>query len=69
MSTNINAPETSLSKLICAVTDVDQEAAGGLPSWLGSLQGQIWMAPDIDEAWAEVVRLMEEGPVFPTRSA
>ena len=34
-------------------------------SWLGSLKGQIWMAPDFDADNEEIGRLMEEGEVFP----
>jgi prevent-host-death family protein len=37
----------------------------GLPSWFGSLQGQIWIAPDFDADNEEIGRLMEEGEIFP----
>jgi hypothetical protein len=36
---------------------------------MGSLRGQIRIAPDVDEDWTETVRLMEEGPIFPDESA
>lgn len=36
-----------------------------LPSWMGSLHGKIWIAPDIDAVEAEIAREMEEGPIFP----
>ena len=44
-------------------------APADLPSWMGSLQGQIRMSTDIDEDWAEAVRRMEEAPIFPAASA
>lgn len=34
-------------------------------SWLGSLKGQIWMAPDMDATDAEVARQFEESEIFP----
>ena len=36
-----------------------------LPSWVGSLRGQIWIAPDIEEFEKELARQMEENPIFP----
>jgi prevent-host-death family protein len=36
-----------------------------LPSWLGSLKGQIWISPDIDEVDAEIAREFEESKIFP----
>jgi len=36
-----------------------------LPSWLGSLKGQIWISPDIDEVEAEIAREFEESKIFP----
>ena len=48
--------------------DTPGELRGGpddLPSRMGSLHGQIWIASDADEDWAETTRLMEEGPVLP----
>jgi prevent-host-death family protein len=44
-------------------------ARADLPSWMGSLQGQIRMSADIDESWAEAMRWMEEAPIFPSASA
>ena len=38
-------------------------------SWLGSLRGQIWMAPDFDAENEEIGRLMEEGVIFPRDDA
>jgi prevent-host-death family protein len=35
------------------------------PFGMGVLRGRIWMAPDIEDGWAGVVREMEEGPIFP----
>ena len=35
------------------------------PRQLGSLRGKIWIAPDFDEPDAELIDLMEHGPIFP----
>jgi prevent-host-death family protein len=32
-----------------------------LPRWVGSLRGQIWIAPDMDAVEAEIAREMEDG--------
>jgi prevent-host-death family protein len=34
-------------------------------SWIGSLKGQIWMAPDMDAVDAEIAREFEESEIFP----
>jgi prevent-host-death family protein len=34
-------------------------------SWLGSMQGQIWMAPDMDAVDAEIAREFGESEIFP----
>ena len=39
--------------------------ADGLPGWMGSLKGQIWMAPDFDAYDAEIARAFEESEIFP----
>jgi prevent-host-death family protein len=36
-----------------------------LPSWVGSLRGQIWIAPDIDEVDAQIAREFDESEIFP----
>jgi antitoxin (DNA-binding transcriptional repressor) of toxin-antitoxin stability system len=41
------------------------ESAAGLPAWMGSLRGRIHMAADIDEDWAGLTRVMEDGAVWP----
>jgi len=41
------------------------EIEGRLPSWFGSLKGQIWISPDFDADNEEIGRLMEEGEIFP----
>lgn len=38
---------------------------GEMPSWLGSLRGQIWIAPGSEEPDEELTREMEDGPIFP----
>jgi prevent-host-death family protein len=42
-----------------------QEEESRVPSWFGSLRGQIWIAPDFDAPNEEIGRLMEEGDIFP----
>lgn len=39
--------------------------ADDLPSWMGSLRGRIWIAPDIEAVEAEIAREMEDGAVQP----
>jgi prevent-host-death family protein len=34
-------------------------------AWLGSLKGQIWIAPNMDEVDAEIAREFEESEIFP----
>jgi prevent-host-death family protein len=36
-----------------------------VPSWFGALKGQIWISPDFDEPDEELIRLFEDGPIFP----
>jgi len=43
-----------------------EERPGPLPSWIGSLRGQIKFAPGWDEPDEELIRLMEDGPIFPS---
>lgn len=38
------------------------------PRQLGSLRGKIWMAPDFDEPDQELIDLMENGPIFHSRT-
>ncbi len=58
-------PVARLAPLSAAAPGLAKDVPGDLPSWMGSLRGQIWMSPDIDEDWTETMRLMEEGPIFP----
>ncbi len=55
------------------VTGVEEKSAEfehrDLPSWMGSLRGQIWIAPDIEDFEKELAEQMENGPVFPTDEA
>jgi prevent-host-death family protein len=39
--------------------------AGGLPSWVGSLRGQIWIAPGSETPDDDLTREMEDSPIFP----
>ena len=36
-----------------------------LPSWMGSMRGEIWIAADAFEPDEDLIRLMEDGPIFP----
>ena len=38
-------------------------------SWMGSLRGQIWIAPDAFDRDEELIRQMEDGPIFPEPEA
>jgi prevent-host-death family protein len=38
---------------------------GPMPAWVGSMKGQIWIAPDIDEVDAEIAREFEESEILP----
>ena len=38
---------------------------GTMPSWFGSLRGQIWISPDIDKVEEEIAREFEESEIFP----
>jgi prevent-host-death family protein len=40
--------------------------AGEHPSWVGSLKGQIWTSPDIDEVDAEIAREFDESEISPS---
>lgn len=62
-------PVARLAPLVADAPVDSREPPGALPSWMGSLRGQIRIAPDVDEDWTETVRLMEEGPIFPDESA
>ena len=37
----------------------------GLPAWMGSMKGEIWIAPDFDEYDAEIEKMFEESEIFP----
>jgi prevent-host-death family protein len=38
---------------------------GLMPAWVGSMKGEIWIAPDIDDVEAEIAREFEESEIFP----
>ena len=46
---------------------VPLEKRGGGVTGRGSLKDEIWIAPDFDEADAEIQRMFEESEVFPER--
>lgn len=62
-------PVARLAPLTAGAPADTPEGPDTLPSWMGSLRGRIWIAPDDHEDWAETVRLMEEGPIFPDESS
>ena len=62
-------PVARLAPLVPLAPAENQDELAALPSWMGSLRGQIWIAPDVDEDWGAMVRLMEEGPIFPDESS
>jgi prevent-host-death family protein len=43
----------------------EQEKAGDLPSWMDSMRGQIKFHPGWDEPDEELIKQMEDGPIFP----
>lgn len=57
------APRVKLTPVEPAAQE--RPAEGELPSWFGSLKGQIWISPDIDEVEAEIAREFEESEIFP----
>jgi prevent-host-death family protein len=51
---------------VVAVPSIDEpRRPDGLPGWMGSLKGQIWMAPDFDAYDEEIARAFEESEIFP----
>jgi len=44
-------------------------AEPGMPSWMGSLKGQIWISPDIDSVDAEIAAEFENSTIFPEPDA
>lgn len=40
---------------------------GSMPAWVGSMKGEIWIAPDIDEVEAEIAREFEESEIYPPK--
>lgn len=49
------------------VLDAGDEPRGpdGLPLWMGSLKGQIWVHPDIAATDREIEKMFEESEIFP----
>jgi prevent-host-death family protein len=77
---NVYEAKTQLSKLLQQVEAGDEIVIArhgkpiarlvpiqrtATPRQLGSLRGKIWIAPDFDEPDAELIDLMEHGPIFP----
>jgi prevent-host-death family protein len=62
-------PVVRLTPVVVAASGVKEKSAKfkhrTLPSWVGSLRGQIWIAPDIEEFEKELARQMEDNPIFP----
>ncbi len=66
-------PVVRLTPVAAAATGMEEASAKfehrDLPSWMGSLRGQIWIAPDIEDFEKELAEQMENGPVFPAEEA
>jgi prevent-host-death family protein len=77
---NVYEAKTQLSKLLQQVEAGDEIVIArhgkpiarlvplqrtATPRQLGSLRGKLWIAPDFDEPDAELIDLMEHGPIFP----
>lgn len=67
-------PAVRLTPVAAAADGVAEESANPplvpqpdplRPSWLGSLRGQIWIAPGSEDPDEELTREMEDGPIFP----
>jgi prevent-host-death family protein len=57
---------TPVAPIAMGVAERSAEFQGqSLPSWMGSMKGEIWIAPDAFEPDEELIRLMEDGPIFP----
>lgn len=80
---NVYEAKTQLSKLLQQVEAGDEIVIArhgkpvarlvplqrtATPRQLGSLRGKIWIAPDFDEPDAELIDLMEHGPIFPNEA-
>ncbi|WP_293902003.1 type II toxin-antitoxin system prevent-host-death family antitoxin [Phenylobacterium sp.] len=49
-----------------AVVSVDEpRRPDGLPAWMRSMKGQIWISPDFDAYDDEIARLFDESEIFP----
>ena len=57
-------PAVRLTPVAKATPDVPRRP-DGLPAWMGSMKGEIWVGPDFDKADAEVARAFEESEIFP----
>ena len=55
-------PAVRLAPVDPAPTGVEEDE---MPSWVGSLKGQMWIAPGSEDPDEELTREMEDGPLFP----
>jgi prevent-host-death family protein len=58
-------PAVRLTPVVAPVSVDEPRRPDGLPGWMGSLKGQIWMAPDFDAYDEEIARSFEESEIFP----
>jgi prevent-host-death family protein len=58
-------PAVKLTRIEDASASVAGVEEGPMPAWVGSMKGEIWIAPDIDEVEAEIAREFEESEIFP----
>jgi prevent-host-death family protein len=54
-----------VARLASLAPPIEESQPNPAPFGMGSLRGRIWMAPDIEDDLADVIRQMEDGPIFP----
>ena len=57
-------PAVRLTPVVEANPDIPRHP-DGLPAWMGSLKGQIWVHPDIEATDREIEKMFEESEIFP----
>ena len=62
---NAGKPVARLTPVTEAPAVVHGVEEPAFPSWMGSLKGQIWIAPDIDDVEGEIAAEFENSKIFP----
>ena len=57
-------PAVRLTPVVESNADIPRHP-DGLPAWMGSLKGQIWIGPDFDAVDEEIIGSFEESEMFP----